>query len=392
MRNPFRPSVDDAVNIEDLRRLARQRVPDPVFDYIDGGADGEVTLRDSRRSWDEVLFRPRNAVRIPACDTTTELFGARLSMPMLLAPVGYSRLFHPVGEIGVARAAKTAGIGYVLSTFAGYRVDEVAAAAGPLWYQLYLAGGRAIVETSLARAWNAGCRVLAITIDTNAPGHRERDIRNHSAQLIGEGLLNKARFVPHLLRHPRWLSGFIGDRKQVMFYPNVVIPGDGPLRARDVRGNLSRAMLEWSDLSWIRRCWPGPIVMKGVITRDDARRSMDEGAAGVVVSNHGGRQLDTCFPTARALPEVVAAIGSQGVVLVDGGIRRGGDIAKAIAMGATAVLVGRAYAYGLAGAGLQGVSRAIEILRADLVRTLGLLGCASVKELSGKYVELPKNW
>src|SRR3982751_3042406 len=343
MRNPFVPSVQTAVNIEDLRQLARRRVPDAVFDYIDGGADGEVTLRDNRRSWDEVLFRPRNAVRIPACDTTTELFGARLSMPVLLAPAGLSRLFHPVGEIGVARAAKHAGIGYVLSTFAGYRVDEVAAAAGTLWYQLYLAGGRAVVETSLARAWNAGCRVLAITIDTNAPGHRERDIRNHSAQLIGQGVLNKARFVPHLLRYPRWLSGFLGDRKEVMFYPNVVIPGSGPLRAQDVRGNLARSMFDWADMTWIRRCWPGPILMKGVITANDARRSMDEGAAGVIVSNHGGRQLDTCYPTARALPEVVRAVRAPGVVLVDGGIRRGADIAKALAMGAKAVLVGRAY-------------------------------------------------
>jgi len=392
MRSPLSPSVHAAVNIEDLRQLARRRLPNAVFDYIDGGADGEVTLRDNRRSWDEVLFRPRNAVRVPACDTTTELFGARLSMPMLLAPLGYARLFHPHGEIGAARAARTAGIGYVLSTFAGYRVDEVAAAAGTLWYQLYLAGGRAVVETSLARAWNAGCRVLAVTIDTNAPGHRERDIRNHSAQMIGEGVLNKARFVPHLLRHPRWLAGFLGDRKEVMFYPNVVIPGKGPLRARDVRGNLATALLEWRDLSWIRGCWPGPILMKGVITADDARRSMDEGAAGVIVSNHGGRQLDTCYPTARALPEVVRAIGGQGVVLVDGGIRRGSDIAKAVAMGATAVMVGRAYAYGLGGAGLQGVTRAIDILRADLVRTLALLGCASTKELTGKHVEVPKDW
>jgi isopentenyl diphosphate isomerase/L-lactate dehydrogenase-like FMN-dependent dehydrogenase len=392
MRIPLTASLDDAVNIEDLRRLARRRVPDAVFDYIDGGADGEVTLGDNRRSWDQVLFRPRNAVRLPGVDTATELFGTRLSMPVLLAPVGYSRLFHPVGEIGVARAAKTAGIGYVLSTFAGYRVDEVAAAAGPLWYQLYLAGGRAVVETSLARAWNSGCRVLAITIDTNAPGHRERDIRNHSSQLIGKGVLNKVRFVPHLLGHPRWLSGFLADRKQVMFYPNVVIPGSGPLRAQDVRGNLARSMFDWEDMTWIRRSWPGPILMKGVITANDARRSMDEGAAGVIVSNHGGRQLDTCYPTARALPEVVRAVRAQGVVLVDGGIRRGADIAKALAMGAKAVLVGRAYAYGLAGAGLHGVTKAIDILRADLVRTLGLLGCSAAKDLSEQYVELPKNW
>jgi isopentenyl diphosphate isomerase/L-lactate dehydrogenase-like FMN-dependent dehydrogenase len=392
MLRPFRPSLDHVVNVEDLRRLARRRVPDVVFDYIDGGAEGEVTLRENRRSWDDVLFRPRNAVRVPGCDTATVVLGSALSMPLLLAPVGYSRIFHPDGEVGVARAARAADIGYVLSTFSGYPVEEVAAAAGPLWYQLYLAGGRSVVEASLARAWAAGCRVLAVTIDTNAPGFRERDIRNGSSQLIGGTLRAKLPFVPHLLRHPRWLAGYLSDRKQVMFYPNVVIPGIGPLRARDVRGNLATSVLAWEDLTWIRQAWPGAIVMKGVITGDDARRAIDEGAAGVIVSNHGGRQLDTCYPTVRALPEVVRAVQGRAEVLVDGGIRRGADIAKALAMGAKAVLVGRAYAYGLAGAGQPGVAKAISILRADLVRTLALLGCASTHDLDGSYVEVPKHW
>src|SRR5262245_57330729 len=163
---PFRSSLNRALNIDDLRQLARRRTPDVVFDYIDGGAEAEVTLRDNRRSWDDVLFRPRNAVRIGTCDTATTVLGTPLSMPVLLAPVGYSRILHRDGELGVARAAKAAGIGYVLSTFSGYAVDRVAREAGPLWYQLYLAGGRAVVEASLARAWAAGCRVLAITIDT----------------------------------------------------------------------------------------------------------------------------------------------------------------------------------------------------------------------------------
>lgn len=385
-------ALDRVVNIDDLRRLARRRTPDVVFDYIDGGADGEVTLRDNRRSWDEVLFRPRNAVRVAACDTSTVVLGATLTMPLILAPVGYTRIFHPHGEVGVARAAKTAGVGYVLSTFSGYSVEKVAAASGPLWYQLYLAGGRSVVEASLARAWAAGCRVLAITIDTNAPGFRERDIRNGSAQLIGGTLAAKLPFVPHLLRHPRWLAGYLSDRKEVMFYPNVVVPGVGPMRARDVRGNLLSSAVAWSDLEWIRACWPGPFVMKGVITGEDARRAIDEGAAGVIVSNHGGRQLDSCYPTVRALPEVVDAIAGRGDVLVDGGIRRGSDIAKALAMGAKAVLVGRAYAYGLAGAGTAGVTRAVEILRADLVRTLALLGCESTGQLDASYVDVPRAW
>jgi L-lactate dehydrogenase (cytochrome) len=392
MAPPFRGSLNRVVTIDDLRQLARKRAPDVIFDYIDGGAEGEVTLRDNRRSWDDVLFRPRNAVRVPTRDTSTVVFGAQLTMPMLLAPVGYTRSFHPDGEIGVGRAAREAGIGYVLSTFSGYAVEEVAKAAGTLWYQLYLAGGRSVAEASIARAWAAGCRVLAVTIDTNAPGFRERDIRNGSAQLISGTLREKLPFIPHLLRHPRWLAGYLTDRKDVMFYPNVVVPGVGPMRARDVRGNLLTSVLAWEDLTWIRACWPGEVVMKGVITGDDARRAIDEGAAGVIVSNHGGRQLDTCSATVRALPEVVRAVNGQAEVLVDGGIRRGADIAKAVAMGAKAVLVGRAYAYGLAGAGQPGVARAIEILRADLERTLALLGCPSTNELDGSYVDVPKAW
>jgi isopentenyl diphosphate isomerase/L-lactate dehydrogenase-like FMN-dependent dehydrogenase len=392
MALPFSGSLERVINIEDLRRLARRRAPDVIFDYIDGGAEAEVTLRDNRRSWEDVLFRPRNAVRVPTRDTSTTLFGVQLSMPLLLAPVGYSRSFHPDGEVGVGRAAREAGIGYVLSTFSGYAVENVAKAAGTLWYQLYLAGGRSVAEASLARAWAAGCRVLAVTIDTNAPGFRERDIRNGSAQLIGGTLRQKLPYIAQILRHPRWLAGYLSDRKDVMFYPNVVVPGLGPMRARDVRGNLLTSVLAWEDLEWIRKSWPGTIVMKGVITADDARRAIDEGAAGVVVSNHGGRQLDTCYPTVRALPEVLRAVNGRIEVLVDGGIRRGADIAKAIAMGAKAVLVGRAYAYGLAGAGQAGVARAIDILRTDLERTLALLGCPSTRELNGSYVEVPKSW
>ena len=381
-----------AVNINDLRLLAQRRVPRAIFDYIDGGADGEVTMRENIRSWDDVLFRPRQAVRLPAVDTKTTVLGADLDAPILLAPVGYTRLFHPDTEVGVARAARAAGIGYVLTSFSGSRVEDVAAAAGPLWYQLYLAGGRAVVEAALTRAWQAGVRVLAVTIDTNAPGFRERDVRNGTASLVGPGVLNKLAAVPNMLRHPRWLLGFLGDRPAVMHYPNIVLPGSGPARAADVRQMLAESVVDWSDLQWIRAAWPGAILMKGVLTAEDAKRSMDEGAAGVIVSNHGGRQLDTCYPTARALPAIVRAIGSQGTVIVDGGIRRGADIAKALCMGAHAVLIGRAYAYGFAAAGRAGVDRAVEMLRADLVRTLQLLGCPSTRALDASYVDVPPNW
>lgn len=378
-----------AVSIADLRALAARRVPRVIFDYIDGGADGEVTLRESTRAWDRVLFRPRQAVRLTDVDTRTSILGADLAAPMLLAPIGYTRLFHPDRETGVARAAHDAGLGYVLTTFSGSRVEDVAAVGAPLWYQLYLAGGRAVVEAALARAWQAGCRVLAVTVDTNAPGWRERDVRNGSAELVGPGVWNKLAFLPQLLARPGWLAGFFGDRPDVMYYPNVVLPGSGPARASDVRTMLADSVVDWSDLPWIRAAWPGAILLKGVLSADDARRAVDAGAAGMVVSNHGGRQLDTCLPTVRALPEVVAAVGTQATVLVDGGIRRGADIAKALCLGAKAVLIGRAYAYGFAAAGAPGVARAIEILRADLERTLRLLGCASTAELDGRFIEGP---
>jgi L-lactate dehydrogenase (cytochrome) len=320
------------------------------------------------------------------------VLGADLDAPILLAPVGYTRLFHPDTEVGVARAAREAGVGYVLTSFSGSRVEDVASAAGPLWYQLYLAGGRAVVEAALARAWQSGVRVLAVTIDTNAPGFRERDVRNGTASLVGPGIFNKLPAVPNMLMHPRWLAGFLGDRPAVMRYPNIVLPGSGPAQASDVRQMLAESVVDWSDLEWIRAAWPGSILMKGVLTADDAKKSMDEGAAGVIVSNHGGRQLDTCYPTVRALPAIVRAIGSQGTVIVDGGIRRGGDIAKALCMGAHAVLIGRAYAYGFAGAGRAGVTRAVQILRADFDRTLQLLGCPSARALASSYVDVPAHW
>jgi isopentenyl diphosphate isomerase/L-lactate dehydrogenase-like FMN-dependent dehydrogenase len=379
--------LDRAVNIDDLRTLARRRTPRAIFDYIDGGAEDELTLRANRSAWDRVLFRPRQAVRVAAAELRTTVLGAELSCPFLLAPIGYSRLFHPDGERGVARAAHDAGIGYVMSSFCGYRFDAIAAASkGPLWYQLYLAGGRAVVEATLAAAWQAGFKVLAITVDTNGPGMRERDLHNGTPELIGDDLLKKVRYLPQLLARPGWLAQFLGDRPDVLHYPNVILPS-GPMRASDVRTQLANGAVDWSDLKWIRQAWPGQIVFKGVLTGDDARRAVDEGAAGVVVSNHGGRQLDSSFPTARALPEVIDAVGGRAVVLVDGGIRRGSHIIKALCMGAAAVLVGRAYAYGLAAAGQPGVARAIAILKADLLRTMSLLGCPSIAQLDASYID-----
>ncbi len=374
------------VNVDDLRQLAQRHLPKVVFDYLDGGADGEVTLRENCRAFEDVTFRPRNAVAIDNCDLHTRVLGHDLSLPAMLAPVGYSRLMDPGGEVSAARAAGAAGTGYILSTISGHKLENVkAAAAGPVWYQLYLLGGRASAEAAIDRALRAGFSALVITIDTAVAGMRERDPRNGMKQLLGGSAWSKIPFLPGILAHPRWLTSFLLDGG-VPKLENVVIPGRGPMPLIDVGAALEHATVTWNDLRWIRTAWPGPIVVKGVLIADDAKRAVDEGAAAVVVSNHGGRQLDCVSPTVRALPEVVAAVNGQAEVLMDGGIRRGGDIVKAICLGARAVLVGRAYAYGLAAAGEAGVTRAIEILRDDVERTLRLLGCPSVMELDSSYV------
>jgi L-lactate dehydrogenase (cytochrome) len=299
---------------------------------------------------------------------------------------------HPDGEAGAARAAGAAGTGYILSTISGHRLEDVkAASSGPVCYQLYLLGGREACEAAIERARRAGFSALVVTIDTAVAGMRERDLRNGVKELLGGNLFAKIPFLPQVLVRPGWLANFLLDGGLPRL-PNVVIPGEGPMPLLDVNAALARAAVTWEDLLWIRNLWPGPIVIKGVLTGDDARRAIDAGASALVVSNHGGRQLDGVPASLRVLPEVVSAVNGQVEVLMDGGIRRGADIAKALCLGARAVLCGRAYAYGLAAAGQAGVARALEILRTDLERTLKLLGCFSVDALDRSYVNVPSSW
>ena len=380
------------ISIEDLRSLARRRLPDVVFDYVDGGAEGEVTLRENRRAFDAVTFRPRQAVAVPRCDLRARVLGLDLALPALLAPVGYSRLMHPSGEVAAARAAGSAGTAYILSTVSGYRLEEVkAATSGPVWYQLYLVGGREAAEAGIVRAHAAGLSALVITIDTPVVGMREAELRHGAVQLLGPKPMAKLPFLPQLLTRPGWLAGFLLDGG-VHELPNVVIPAHGSMALVDARMGLVRATFSWEDMRWIRGVWPGPILFKGVLTGEDARRAVEEGAAAVIVSNHGGRQLDGAPASLRALLEVVRTVNGRAEVLLDGGIRRGSDIIKAICLGARAVLVGRAYVYGLAAAGEPGVVRALQILRTDLERTLTLLGCPSISGLDRSYVDLPAEW
>jgi isopentenyl diphosphate isomerase/L-lactate dehydrogenase-like FMN-dependent dehydrogenase len=380
------------VSIEDFRPIARQRIPKSVFDYLDGGAEGEVTLRENCRIFNDVTFRPRHAVALADCSMCTTVLGFNLALPMMLAPVGYSRLMHPGGEVAAARAAGNAGIGYIQSTISGHKLEDVRVGSkGPVFYQLYLMGGRGAAEGAIERARVAGFNALVVTIDTPVSGIRERDYRNGMKELISGGPLDKIPFLPQILSRPGWLASYLLDGG-LPGLPNVIIPGKGQMPLVDINAALAESAVTWADFGWIRKIWTGPIVVKGVLTADDARRSIDAGAAAISVSNHGGRQLDGVPASLRALPEVVEAVKGQIEVLMDGGIRRGTDIAKALCMGARAVLCGRAYAYGLAAAGEAGVDRVIEILRVDLERTLRLLGCASVAALDRSYVNVPKSW
>ena len=366
------------VSVPDLRPLARRRLPRVVFDYLDGGADGEFTLRENCRAFEDVTFRPRHAVSVPTCDLRTRVLGFDLAFPVLLAPVGYSRLMHPEGEVAAARCAGAAGTAYILSTISGHRLEDVkAASAGPVFYQLYLMGGRGAAEAGMARARQAGFAALVVTIDTPVAGMRERDSRNGMKELMSGGVFSKIPFLPQILSRPGWLVRFLLDGG-VPDLPNVVVPGQGRMPMIDVGAALASSTVTWQDLRWIREAWTGPIVIKGVLTGEDARRAIDEGAAAIVVSNHGGRQLDYVPATLQVLPEIVAAVKGEIEVLMDGGVRRGSDVIKAICLGARAVLVGRAYAYGLAAGGPAGVARAIEMLRSEMERTLKLLGCASI--------------
>jgi L-lactate dehydrogenase (cytochrome) len=388
---PTSVNSPQVVNIADLRLLAQRRLPRVVFDYIDGGADAELTLRENSRVFDDVLFRPRNAVAMPQCDLRTTIFGQELALPFVLAPVGSSRMFYPRGEVVAARAAGKAGTAYSLSTLSGCRVDEVkAGTTAPVWYQVYLVGGRDIATAGIDRAKSCGCTALLVTVDTAVAGLRERDFRNGTKELLTRNLMTMMPFVHQFLARPRWLAAFLKDGG-LMSFPNVALP-DGPMSYADVGAALEKSTVCWDDLRWIRDLWKGPLVIKGVMIGEDARRAVDEGADGIIVSNHGGRQLDSVYPTLRALPEVVAAVNGRAEVLLDSGIRRGSDIVKAICLGAKGVLVGRAYAYGLGAGGEAGVTRAIQILRNDVIRTMKLLGCQSIAELNESYVTYPAEW
>jgi isopentenyl diphosphate isomerase/L-lactate dehydrogenase-like FMN-dependent dehydrogenase len=357
-------------SIAEVERLARRKLPRAMYNRLNSGADEGVTLAANLAAFDTVSFRPRAATVRPIRTTTTSVLGEPVTLPVLLAPVGALRLQHPEGVVAAINAATEVGTICAISPGSGHPISElVPPPDSSLWYQVTTAiGGRDAAERDIETAKSLGYKALVLTVDS---GLRAK------ALPIKLNFRTALEFAPDLLQHPRWTVGFVKDGMRISVANTALGASQGPAAGRPV---------EWSDLTWIKEAWPGPVVVKGVLTADDARRSMDAGVEAIIVSNHGGLTLDGVPATLTALPEVLEACAGQVEVLLDGGIRSGGDVVKAVALGARAVLIGRSYVMGLAVDGKQGVRRVLEILQDDIQRTMAFLGCGSVLELSPDHV------
>ncbi|MBV9204215.1 MAG: alpha-hydroxy-acid oxidizing protein [Actinobacteria bacterium] len=361
-------------SIEDVARKARRRLPLGARAYLDGGGEGEYTLRRNRAAFDLLEFLPEMPREVSQVDTSTTVLGQRITLPFALSPVGAPRMFHHEGELAVARAARYAGIPYGISTLSNTPVEEVAAQTGaPLWFQLYVWGDRRDIKQAVARAKAAGFSALLFSIDTTVRSKRERE--KHAGLELPKPKLSAKTFLEGAL-HPSWAWHFLTSA--TISFPNI---GPPDRRSREKITDMFDGTVRWEDLDWIRELWDGPIVAKGVIRPEEAVRAADAGLDAVIVSNHGGRQLDHLPATIDVLPEIVDAAGDRLEVLVDSGFRRGSDIAAALALGARAVLIGRAHLYGLAAAGEAGVRHCIDILAQELRMTMQLCGIRSVAEL-----------
>ncbi len=379
--------ADRFINLDDARTAAKRVLPHVVFDYIDGAADDEHTMRANREAFFDYALVPRMARGSVHPDVSTDLAGCDLSLPVLLAPCGLVRAMHPAGGPGVARAAKNQGTVSVLSTVAGNAVEEVCAAApGSVWFQLYAAGGRDEAENLVSRAQAAGAQALVVTVDTPVLGNRERDRRHGVTPPLRLSGRNALHLGAQVLARPAWTARAIKDGVKIA---RARRSGGRPATTRAGAVAMGASPFSWEDVSWLRSRWQRPLLVKGVLSSDDALRAVDAGADGVIVSNHGGRQLDRTPGTLGVLPEIVAAVRQQdpsAAVLVDGGIRRGSDVVIAIALGARAVLVGRPFLYALSAAGQAGVEKVLSILHDEMVRTMALLGAASLSDLDLSWV------
>lgn len=375
--------------IADLRELARRRLPRMVFDYIDGASDAEVTARENTACFDEVRLVPRMLRPVAERDQSVELFGTRLSMPVAITPTGFHGVMWPRGEAAVARAAASAGTLMVVSAAATMSLEEIAAASpGPKWFQLFIYRDRGVTQSFAERAKAAGYRALCLTVDVQAPAHRYRDLRN--------GFTVPPRFSAStaldLLSRPRWLMGMMRSPK--IGFPNFEqASGSADLNTVSSFVNgLIDPTVDWKDFAWLRRIWDGPLVIKGIMHPEDAARAVEEGADAVLVSNHGGRQMDGEPSTIEMLPSIADRVAGRVPILLDSGIRRGTDVMKARALGATLCLIGRAGLYGLGAGGEAGVGRALELLRAEIDRGLAHGGWNGIGQLDRACVRFSSRW
>jgi L-lactate dehydrogenase (cytochrome) len=377
-----------AANVADLRKIARRRLPRGVFDYIDGGAEDERTLAENSAAYARIEFKPRVLRGVGTVDPSTTLLGRELPIPLALAPTGFTRIADPDGELAVARAAARAGIPYTLSTLGTRSIEEVAAvSAGRKWFQLYMFRDRGLVEEMIKRAAGAEYEALLLTVDLVVHGRRERDVRRGFSLPPEIGL---DTLIDGAI-HPKWTWDFL--RSEPIRFANVAgrDVGDGST-AISLAEYISKEMdpgLTWTDVEWLRSVWDGPFIIKGIQTVADARLAADAGVEAIILSNHGGRQLDSAPATIDLVAPVVDAVGDRLEVLTDGGVRRGSDIVKAVALGARACMVGRAYLYGLGAAGERGVDYVLGLLDDDVRRTMALIGARTVQDLDRELVQRP---
>jgi isopentenyl diphosphate isomerase/L-lactate dehydrogenase-like FMN-dependent dehydrogenase len=363
----------DFESSDEAEELARRSLPRTLFNSVAFGAELNRTNRWNVAAYDSVTFRPRVAAEWGKRILGTSVLGTPISMPIIVAPMGSLRTVHPAGDLAMASAASAHGTMSVLSMQSGHSIAEVGAhSSGSMWQQLYLNRGRDYAEDVIAQAKAVGSRALVVTMDISVLSTSPYARRRPRAVTLGSAV----RFAPEVVIKPRWLAGFVRDG---MF-----------LSAPRAEPGGRQWSATWSDMKWIRECWGGPLVVKGIVTAEDAHRAVAEGASAVVVSNHGGHALDGTPATLAALPEVAAAVGGEVEVLCDGGVRRGSDVVKAIALGARAVLVGRPFLWSLALGGERGVMRMFEVFRTELDRTLALLGCRSVAEVDQSYIAFSK--
>jgi L-lactate dehydrogenase (cytochrome) len=385
--DPIARRLRRCATVDDLRRVARRRLPRGVFDYIDGGAEAERTLGRNSTDFSSLGFRPRVLRDVSSIDTSTEAFGRVHPMPIMLAPTGFTRITASPGELAVARAAERAGLSYSLSTMATRSIEEVASAApgGDHWFQVYTWKDRGLVEEMVKRAQVAGYRGLWLTVDTAVLGRRERDVRRGYTipPKIGPGTI-----VDGVL-HPSWTLDFITNPPIV--FANVVglndEDGSDPVSLAEHMMRQFDQALSWSDVEWLRGIWDGPLVLKGIQRVDDAVRARDAGVDGIALSNHGGRQLDDAPSPVSLIEPVRQAVGDGFTIVCDGGVRRGSDVVKALALGADLCSIGRPYLYAMGAAGERGVDHLIGFLREGLERTMALTGSRRIDEIDRDLVE-----